>query len=199
MTRRMVPYNPAVHAGHTIYQVISTRLPYAFGMGLSPLLDSVEIAVANAHPAFYLVDLSENVEPALAVSEKAIRDLRLWAKKATKDARGGRSPAAEFVSDEIPPALRGRVAALLPAARTAEEVKAIFQPLIDPAGAKQLRFTPDGSDEPLNAVPEEPEISHNDVERALTLFDEAFPEFSGMLGRAEDGDAPDEGAGDDRG
>jgi len=53
-------------------------------------------------------------------------DLQTWARFATKRVKDGKA-LREFESDEIPPALRGAIEGQLVAAKTAEDVRAIFR------------------------------------------------------------------------
>lgn len=101
-------------------------------------------------------------------------DLRKWRRKALN--RGG---DCDFESEAIPDALATRVHTALLGAQEDDEIRSVFDGLLE---GKLDRFLPAGADEPLLPVPvDEVTITDADVEQAIRAWDKAMPEFAGIL------------------
>lgn len=61
------------------------------------------------------------------------------------------------------------------------EIPADLAAQIETIKIKAVRFIPDGANEPMIPIPAEVEISDNEIDQAVALWDELMPDFAGLL------------------
>ncbi len=110
------------------------------GAGIKPSI-AAQICGIELPGEMDYAELDAQPEPAPAPEpqeNEADEEMRKWQRKALNAIERGKSANVAFVTDVIPDAERERIAALLQAAKTAEDVKAAFLPEAD-ALAKELK------------------------------------------------------------
>ena len=102
-------------------------------------------------------------------------ELARWKKVALKAMRDGK-PQREFASEVIPTAIKAVVTDNLPYMADEAAINQLF------AKAKaSVRFVPRGNDEPRPVVPTALDITDDDIEHAIKMWDSTFKQYAGLL------------------
>lgn len=102
-------------------------------------------------------------------------ELARWKKVALKAVRDNK-PQREFESEVIPAIVKATIAAALADVTNEDAINQVF------ASAKaSVRFVPRGNDEPRPVVPTALDITDDDIEHAIKMWDSTFKQYAGLL------------------